>query len=645
MQKTCFYYFFLLILTCSATYSQSDLSDSLVFSVEDLKIYKSEFLNQYRKSNASSAENEALSIDEYAEMYINFKLKVQAAKDKGLDTMPNFVKEYGNYRKQLADKFISNGEVTEKMVKETYESMTTEVNVSHILITVPQNATPEDTLKAYNKAIDITKEIESGKNFNALALKYSDDKSVRSNKGEMGWFKAFKMVYPFERASYQLEVNEVSKPVRSQFGYHIIKKNEQRPSRGKISVAHIMKVNQRPNDSVYSAKDEIYKIYTKVNKGESFEDLAKQYSDHKATSENGGEMSAFEIGQLNSSIFEEKAFELNPNNPISQPFQTQFGWHIVKYLDEEPVADYAVLKKDIIKKIKTSDRSKRLIENIKQDLMEQYDVSINYELLSSLDERIDSSLIKYKWKYEALSGDDSNWLLKINDSSYMLDKFLKEVERTQRSLKSPSKIGKINEGLDNFTYTKLIQVHNTNLEEASPVFASEIKTYYEGLLMFDVMQAEVWKKTQEDSLGQLEYYNAHKNSFKSNKKVSGVLASTPDKKVAKRLKKDLSTKTLGQLKDNYPDVIFQEVDQMDISHPSLPKNLDLTLDTPKTYKYNSQFISILLSDYFPEQVIEFDNIKGEVISKLQEEREKEWLNELRNTYDIVINQDVLNTLQ
>jgi len=643
MNKTGFIYLLLIIVTSANAFAQSTSTDSLVFRVDDLKVYKSEFLKQYKKSNTTSFDSEDLSIDEYADMYIDFKLKVKAAIDMGLDTMPEFLNEYNNYRRQLADKFISNGDVTESMVKETYHSMVNEVNVSHILVKLAPDATPDDTLTAYNKSIDILKEIQSGKSFSDMAIKYSEDPSVQQNKGNMGWFKAFKMVYPFERASYELEVNEVSQPVRTKFGYHLIKKNDERPSRGKIKVAHIMK-QPRPNDSTYSVKDEIYKIYTKLQSGENFEDLARQFSEHKQTAGNGGEMAPFEIGQLNSAVFEEEAFKLNAENPLSEPFRTKFGWHIVKYIGEEPVGDYDELKNEIVKKIKTSDRSKRLIENIKQDLMKHYEVSTNYEVLSGLEERIDSTLLNYKYKYEALEEDDTAWILKIDDTSYPLSEFLKGLQQSQRSLSGTSVPARVNDAIDKFTYAKLIGIHNKNLEKISPVFASEIKTYYEGLLMFEVMQKEVWKKTQEDSTGLLDYYNAHKNSFKSKKKVSGILASTTDKKVAKRLKQDMLLDSLTVLKANYPDVIFQELNQVEIDNASLPKDLELSLNSPKTYKYNGQLLTILITDKADERLQAFEEVKGEVISQLQTKREKEWLEELRKTYAVEINQDLLKTL-
>lgn len=635
---------FLVLSSFNMVFSQGNKSDSLVFSIDDVDVFKSEFVRQYKKSNSTSIDNETLSIDEYAEMYLNFKLKVQAAKDMGYDTLPKFLNEYNNYRKQLADKFISNGEVTEKMIKETYYKIKNEINVDHILIGIKADATPNDTIKAYNKAIDIIKEVQAEKDFTELAKKYSDDPSVRQNNGNMGWFKAFKMVYPFEKAAYQLEINEVSQPVRTQFGYHIIKKNDERLSRGTITVAHIMKYS-RNKDSTYNAEEEITKIYQKILNGDSFEDLAKQFSDHKQTANQGGKLSPFSIGQLNSSVFEEEAFKLDSNNRISKPFETQFGWHIVKFVEDEPVKDYEALKSDIIKKIKTSDRSKKLIENIKADLMKRYEVTVDYELLSSLEKRVDSTLMAFKWKYEPLDKDAENWILKVDDRLFYAKEFLELINKSQRSLKSASLADKLNEALDSFTYAKLIQVHNKNLETVSPEFAQEIRTYYEGLLMFDVMQNYIWKPTQEDSLGQIEFYNDNKAEFKSKTKVTALVANTDNKREAKKLKKLIGIESLSALKESFPDVIFQELEFTEVDNPSLPKKLDLAINSPKVYKNNNQYMAIVLTDIQKERVLELDEVRGNVISKLQSKKEEEWLDALKEKYEIYMNKPLLEALK
>jgi peptidyl-prolyl cis-trans isomerase SurA len=635
---------FLVLIPISSTIAQDSKSDSLVFSIDDEKVYKSEFVRQYEKSNSSSMDNKSLSVEEYLDMYINFKLKVKAAKDMGYDTLPKFLNEYNNYRKQLADKFISNGEVTEKMVRETYEHIKNEVNVDHILVSLKADASPNDTIVAYNKAIDIIKEIKEGKDFNELAKKYSDDPSVKDNNGNMGWFKAFKMVCPFEKAAYDLDINEVSLPVRTSFGYHIIKKNDERVSRGTITVAHIMKYNQSKERKA-SAKEEIFKLYQKIQNGESFDDLAKQFSEHKQTADRGGKLTPFSTGQLNSSIFEEVAFRLNEKDSISKPFETQFGWHIVKFIEDEPVKDFETLKNEIVKKIKTSDRSKKLIKNIKKDLMKRYEVNVNYETLSCVEQRVDSSLFSYKWRYEPILSDDEKWILKIDDNAFYVKELLIEINKSQRSLKGKSLQDRVNEAMDNFTYAKLISVHNKNLEFISPEFAQEIKTYYEGLLMFDVMQNHIWKPSQEDSLGQLAFYNQNKNEFKSKTKVSGIIANTKDKKIAKSLTKVIHKEKLSELKEKYPDVIFQEVELTEIDNPSIPKKLELKLNSPKTYKNNNQYMAITLSDIEKERILEFEEVKGRVIAKLQTQKEDNWLASLKNKYKIYINKPVLQALK
>ena len=635
--------FCFIILGSLVSVAQNSSEKSIVFSIDDEPVYKAELLRQYKKNNQSNFQNDTLSITDYADLYLKFKLKVQAAKDKGLDTMPDFQKEFQSYRKQLADKYISNGKVTEKMVRETYYRMTNEVNVSHILISLKPDATPADTLEAYNIAIDILKKVEADESFEDLAVQYSKDPSARNNKGSMGWFKAYKMVYPFETAAYELDIDEVSEPVRTQFGYHIIKKNDQRPSRGQLKVAHIMKSFQS-EDSIYNAKNEINTIYQKIKNGESFEDLAKQFSDHKTTASKGGELSPFSVGQLNSVKFEEVAFNLDENNPISKPFKSRFGWHIVKYVDEIPVEPLEDLKPKIIQKIKTSNRSQRLIENIKKDLMTQYEVSINYEQLSALENRINDSILRYKWNYKQQDDDEAVWVLKIDDHQFMLDEFLNYIQKQQRILKPKDIQNKINMAIDKFTYAKLINIHNQNLENISPEFANEIKTYYEGLLLFDIMEKTIWKPTQDDSLAQRSYYNSHTKEFMSTTAIDGIIASSSSKKIVKKIKKDIDQKSLEVLKEKYPEVIFKTLKQVEIDDSSLPKDLKLRVKTPKIYKNNTQSSCVFITDIYPSKPLEFSQVKGKIISKLQSQREEEWITQLKSKYDVYTNKNLIQKL-
>lgn len=634
----------MILVSFTKSISQNNLNDSVVFSINDTKVYKTEFLNQFKKNSQSIFQDDSLSLEEYAEMYLRFKLKVVAAKEEGLDTIPEFLNEFERYRKQLADKYISNGKVTEELVQETYHRITNEINASHILISLKPTASPDDTLKAYNTAVDILKNIESGKSFADLAVKYSDDPSAKVNKGDLGWFKAYKMVYPFESAAYNLEIDEVSQPVRTQFGYHLIKKNDQRPSRGKLEVAHIMK-NLKSKDSTYNAENEIQKLYQKIQEGENFEDLAKQFSDHKPTASNGGRLQPFSVGQLNSSEFEEIAFTLNKNNSLSKPFKTKFGWHIIKYIDETPVKPLDKIQTEIKRKIKTSERSKKLIENIKRDLTNQYDVSTNYEALSTLENRFNDSIFKYKWRYMQKDKDKDKWILKVDTNTYYIKEFLEYIEKHQRSFKTVSINEKINEAIDKFAYAKLIKIHNKNLENISTEFANEIKSYHEGLLLFDIMEQKIWNPVKKDSLSQKEYYKNNKSSFKSKTKINALIASTSSKKEARKIKKIIKDKPINELRKAFPNAIFKTLDETKINDTILPENLKLKTNQAKVYHYNNQYNCLLINKVMPEKTLELEEVRGQVISKLQKEKEEEWILELKEKHETLVNYDLIQSIQ
>jgi peptidyl-prolyl cis-trans isomerase SurA len=626
----------------SFSYGQIQNSDDIVFSIDDTPVYSSEFLKQYKKNNSSVA-NESLSLEEYAELYLRFKLKVQAAKDSGMDTVSGFIDEYNRYRKQLADKYISNGKVTQEMVDEIYHRMTTEVNASHILLSLPPDATPVDTLETYNTAIDLLKKIKAGESFEQLAMTYSKDPSVRTNKGNLGWFKAYKMVYPFETAAYDIEVGEVSKPVRTQFGYHLIKKNSERPSKGKVKVAHIMK-RHLPNDSTGSVKEEIFKIYEKLKNGEDFSDLAKQFSEHQPTAEQGGELSPFGIGDMNSTRFEDMAFSLDSKNNLSEPFETKFGWHIIKYNGNIPVEPLDNIKDEVVRKIKTSDRSQRLISNIKKELMEQYEVNMNYELLSSLEERIDDKILKYKWTYEVDEKDKNQWILQIDDMNFWLDDFLNYIQKQQRSIDGNTISDKINNAIDKFTYAKLVSVHNKNLENVSPEFASEIKTYYEGLLLFEVMEKKIWKPVQEDSTALKKYYDINRDKFITPTRIDGYLVSDTDKKTINNIKQVLGKDSLHNIEAAYPKSIFKTLEAVDANSGFLPYELRLELDNARVYKHNGQFICVYITKIYPPDVMKFEEVRGKVIDLLQKEKEEEWIAQLKSEYNIYMNRDLIENL-
>ena len=288
---------------------------------ENGSVTKAQFVQVYDKHNATDDNRYSKkSVDEYLELYINFKLKVTEAERLGYDTLPKLKSELKNYREQLAQSYLFDKDITERLMQEAYKRMKKEVKTAHILILADEDASPADSLKAHNKIMDIRREIVAGKDFNEAAKQYSQDPSVKDNNGDLGYITAFQTVYPFESAVYNTPVNSVSQPVRTRFGYHLVKVYDQRSARGKVKVAHILAKTPKNADAatLKKAEEKIKGIHARLLKGEKFEAIALKESEDATTNKQGGELDWFGSGQLYPE-FEEAAFKLKKKGDLSKP--------------------------------------------------------------------------------------------------------------------------------------------------------------------------------------------------------------------------------------------------------------------------------------------------------------------------------------
>ena len=318
-------YIYILMFIFSNLLSQ----DRTLLSISDDSLSVDDFMKTYYKNRLDTDTLKFTdSLNEYMDLYIKFKLKVIEAENLGLDTLPSFIRELDGYRRQLVKPYLTDTEITDQLLKEAYERLKYEVSVSHILIQADAN----DTLEAYTQVLNISEKLKKGEDFIQLARKFSDDPSVKENDGNLGYFSALYMVYPFETASYETPVGNVSDPIKTRFGYHLIKVNDKRNSRGEVKVAHIMiGVDNKKENSITQSRDKIYEIYDSLvlHNGSNFSQLAKKYSDDKKSGLNGGELDWFGTNKM-VPTFENNAFSLDSIDHFCQPFETEFGWHIVK---------------------------------------------------------------------------------------------------------------------------------------------------------------------------------------------------------------------------------------------------------------------------------------------------------------------------
>lgn len=632
---------FYLVVICFVLTANAQDSNEVLFELDQESYKVGPFVDSFQKNSELVASTKE-DLEDYLRLYINFRLKIKSAYDQELDTLNSYQKEFSKYYKQIADSYISNGEVTEAMVKEAYDRTRTEVRASHILLNFSKYK--KDTAKIYNRALMLMKRAENGEDFGMLAKQNSEDPSAQRNEGNLNWFNTFKMVYEFEDAAYKLDVGEISKPVRSDFGYHIIKKTGERASKGQLKTAHIMVVNK---DSLQDPKEQIDKIYLKVKSGDDFHDLAKQYSDDTNTSSKGGYVPAFGIGGLNSKTYENKAFELENIGDYTEPFQTKFGWHIVKLIEVEPIQSYQDIKEDLKKRLKSSSRSKLLVSKIKEDLEARYEVTINEVASSYFLKALDSTFDKMKWRFSPGESLPETYVIKVEDKEVDFKTFGEYLERQQRSLsKLPEHKIVIENALNDLVYNELLAYHKTQLVEIDQDFANRIEEYKNGILIFDYMSTNVWEPISKDTLLQRDYYTSNQDEFVADSKIEGQLYTSASKSSIKDVRSRLKEKMiLDTISIQLPDDVILEQVSISKSSSKIPKAFKFKEGVSKIYKHLDQYLIMNAIEVKPSFVPEFNKVSGKIISSLQEKREEQLISNLRDQYTMKINKDILEKLK
>ena len=616
---------FLLLLVIATTFVQAqNKKDKVLLTIEGKPVYVSEFLRVYNKNrDLVSAENKK-NIDEYLDLFVNYKLKLQDAKDLKLDTVPSYLREFKKYKKQLIEPYLKDRKVTDALVKEAYNRMKEEVDASHILITLPPNASPKDTLKAYNTLIEARNKILNGEKFEDVAKKYSKDPSVKSNGGKLGYFSAFAMVYPFESAAFNTKKGEISMPFRTQFGYHIVKINDRRPSKGEIKVAHIM-IREKKDDPNY-AKKQITDIYNKFKQGESFEKLAKQYSDDKMSAIKGGVLKRFSYGRMIPS-FADVAFSLKEKGDVSKPFQTKFGWHIVKLIDKYPVKSYEELKDFLTKKIEKGDRSIVLGKSMANKLKKKYQVTLNKDVLTNYLNNPKDSLL------------DAKILFNIKDKKYSIANLKSFLSKRH------------NATYKDFVNKSVTDYYKNHLADENPEFKNTLQEYKDGLLLFDLLQKKIWNKAEKDTVGLEAFYANNKDKYKWKKRVKADIASCTRKEKCQVVRNLLkANKTVDEIKDVVNEgatihVLFTS-GTFETDSSKLPKNMEIKKGVTNVLTDGkNDFKVVRVNEVLPESNKELDEARGKVISDYQDYLEKEWISNLHKKYQVKLNKKQVKKLK
>jgi peptidyl-prolyl cis-trans isomerase SurA len=652
---------FLIALTPALLFAQGWKSKTLI-TLGDNNISAGEFMGVYEKNNVQSDVIDKKSVDEYLDMYVNFKLKVIEAENLKMDTMPKFVKEYNSYREQLAKPYFSSEEANEQLIEEAYERMHWDINAAHILVKCDVNAVPADTLKAYNRAMEIRKRIINGENFGDVAEDTSDDISVsdttvngrfyKGNRGELGYFTVFDMVYPFETGAYNTKEGQISLPVRSDFGYHIIKVNSKTPACGTIRAAHIfLAVNDsdpEKTDSVVKAK--AYNVYNEIKKdGSNWEVIVRKYSDDKGSAANEGLLSPFKVNQIVSE-FITVVKGLQPKE-ISEPVKTNYGYHIIRLIATSGVKDIEDEHENIKKRVEKDMRAK-VSEDVvlnrfkKENKFKEY-VKVKDAFIATID-----STLKEGNYVMAEGVDTSKVLFKFGKQKYTIADFVEFIRENQVKQPFMSAGSYAYKLYDEYLKRSAFAYEDAHLEEKYPDFKLLVQEYHDGILLFDLMDKEVWKKAEQDTVGLENYYNAHKDEYMWGERLKTVYATVnhPENvaRVEELVKTDLSMDSIRAIlkaeeirgvsvKIRY----WQHGDNVDIDETEW-KAGELRV-IPSTVDKTTKIVRVLeVRDPEPKTLNE---AKGLVISAYQQQLEEDWLNELKAKYPVTVNEKTLEKVK
>ena len=638
------FFFGLFFLISFASNAQTNTKEVL-FTVNEKPYYTDEFSRIYKKNLDLVKDDSQKDLNQYLELFVGYKLKVNKAYKLGLQNGTQYQNELKSYRTQLAKNYFNDTKITQELLEEGYSRLQKEIRASHILILVDENASAEDTLKAYKKMEDISKRAIAGENFDDLAVQFSEDPSAKENKGDLSYFTAFRMVYPFENAAYKTPKGKISKIIRTRFGYHILKITDIRANRGEITVAHIMILKPKPEEKDKDAEKTINEIYQKIQQGEKFEDLAKQFSDDKSSSSKGGQLNKFGSGQLSSEEFENAAFSLANPDDISKPFQSEFGWHIVKLIEKHPIKSMDEMKNELETKIGKDDRSKKITASLNEKLRKKYTYKRDDKQYGLISKLVTNDFYDSKWKLPENITDYSATLLSINTKKIDGKAFLDYIEKQQKAGLKVKPLSKLVDALyGNFLDEQLTAYYDENLETEFPDFAYVMEEYRDGLLLFDLMEKEIWDRAKTDTIGLNTFYDEHKMEHMWKKRVDVTIASSTKQDIIKKAHALLKKKEKPQdIKDklNVDNVINVMMNSgvFEEGSDALPKTMKYDVGVSDVFSEGEYYFVTKVDKIMPAGVKTLEECKGKLINEYQQYLELRWVDDLKSEFTIKINND------
>lgn len=637
----------LLLLAVVSVFGQT------LMTIQNEPIPLAEFQKIYQKNNTSASSYSKKELDEYINLFTLYKMKLAEAKSLRMDTMTAIMDDYTKYTDQLARKLAGDKNYVDNIMKSQYQHMLSDVKIAHIMVRCDQNASPADTLIAYNK-IKFIQSKTTPENFAEMAKENSEDKASAPNGGLLGYITAFMTAPDFEEQCYLTPVGTVSSIFRTNYGYHIIKVLDKRAARGRIKVAHIY-VNNKSEEEKKSkyAETQIQKAYKELQNKVPFDKIVAKYSEDKTTIANKGELPEFGVSEMIGD-FEDQAFALKTKGDYSKPFQTDYGWHIVQLIEKLPVKSYEDSKEYIRQRLERDPRIVNMAQITTQKIANQYRLYDNASVYNQYAATVsDSFFDKKNWKLSAPKSTQGSVLFSLDNQPYTVSQFVAYANQKFTATVSPKGQDLLKAMYYEYRDRMLWNHVKAKLQAENEEYRSLESEYMNGLMIFELMDKEIWKKAINDTTGSKKIYEEVKNNytFDTRAEISSIRSSK--KELIDRLHTAYNNSVLSnkeifhklkKTKDSndyiYYEKVYEKGDDGEVDKQNWTAGQRFVSYDEASKMYGFNRVDKVLSP----SVKPYTEIKGRIQNIYQTRLEAAYNQKLKDKYKVVLYQDVLQKI-
>ncbi len=647
----------LLIASLISGISAVSVNAQTLFTYGTHSVAKNDFLRVYKKNSMNKKPDMSdTALKSYLDLYALFRMKVAEADKQHLDTVDKIQKDLDTYRKNLAKTYLTDDQITAKLIKEAYDRMKEDLHVEHILISCPPGA---DSTVAYKKIDSIYKEVMAGRaTFEAMAKGYSNDDGSKENGGDIGYMTGLQYVYPFENMAYETGVGKISKPFRTQFGYHILKVLNRYPDRGQIKVAQILILSpkSRGEEGLAIARKRADSAMAMLKSGAAFYEVVKKYSDDRLSMNDSGVLKPFGAGKM-VPVFEDAAFALKKPGDVSELIKTAYGYHIIKLISKTPLAPYDTMYQQLKHRVENDSRAQAAREHFFNKIKEKNGFKENTENVNAISEAIIKSVAdtgKNKGSFTASNFSGMNKaVFTLAGKNYLQIDFAKYLENLTHGKLNGAKNAVVHDAFNAYVTSVVTDFQEHKLVEENPDFKNLMTEYRDGIMLFELMDRNVWSKATKDSVGLKAFFETRKGKYKWEPGFEGAVYTFKNKAAL-----DTGLIVLGNTKiteeevlkainsQTNPDRVTVQRGRYEFSKFRDASQEELTANRTKVINMpNGTFKVVVAKEIFRAPGNKtLEEARGYVVAEYQDFLEKQWNDRMRRDYPLKVNDKVFKSM-